>query len=539
MSGEDESKSEGGMQKKRRFKNGICHELNGWLYVSVSGNPKERGYTYGYLVAGEMKKIFEMLNFLVYEESGNKWQYLIDLSTKYLKPTIKKDFAEFYEEMEAFAEGCSAGGTKTTVDEIVAWNNYFSLTGYFREDAGSSDAAPKAHEGGGYKGSGGLDRCSAFIANGDFTADGKIVMAHNDFANFTDGQYGRVVLDIKPDKGNRFLMQGAVGWIWSGSDFFVTDKGIMGTETTMGGFTQFENNHPISCRMRNLMQYAKSLDDCEKMLLEKNSGDYACSWLFGDINTNEIMSLELGLKYHNTEKTKNGYFIGFNAPFDPRIRNLECSNTGFDDIRRHQGSRRVRLADLMDQHKGKINIEVAKIIIADHYDVYLKKDNPCSRTVCSHYELDAREYMSQADRPKPFQPRGALNGKVCDSTSAKNMTFIGRNGTSCGRPFMKDKFCKEHREWAYLQPYLHDRPRQPWTRLTIRENYGKNYIRNRKTRRPRKGQAKNKTIRENETVEEDVNAITQETMDEPILKEEKVAEPMQEAATDSLSEKNK
>ena len=146
---------------------------------------------------------------------------------------------------------------------------------------------------------------------------------------------------------------------------------------------------------------------------------------------------------------------------------MECVNTGFDDIRRHQGARRVRLADLMELHKGKINIDVAKLIIADHFDVYLKKENPCSRTVCSHYDLDAREFMSQADRPKPFQPRGAINGKVCDSTMAKNMSFMGRYGNSCGTPFDKEIFCNEHREWGYLKQYLHDRPTEPWTKHEI------------------------------------------------------------------------
>ena len=449
--------------KVKKTKNGVSYEINGWLYVSISGDAKERGYAYGFLVADEIKKILNMLNFLVYEETGRKWEYYIDLAIKYLKPTIKEHFAEFYEEMEGFAEGCTAAGTKTTLDEILAWNNYFSLTGYLTVDGPDNKSTPinKGHEGGA------PDRCSAFIATGDYTQDGGIVMAHNDFANFVDGQYGRVILDIKPTKGNRILMQGIVGWIWSGSDFFVTSKGIMGTETTIGGFIAFENNYPISCRMRQAMQYGNTLDEYVDILVKENSGDYACCWLFGDTNTNEIMSLELGLKYHKVDKSKNGYFIGFNAPYDPRIRNLECVNTGFDDIRRHQGSRRVRLADLMDLHKGKINIDVAKLIIADHYDVYLKKDNPCSRTVCSHYELDAREYMSQADRPKPFQPRGAINGKVCDSTMAKNMSFMGRYGNSCGTPFDKEIFCNEHREWAYLKPYLHDRPTEPWTKHEI------------------------------------------------------------------------
>jgi len=250
-------------------------------------------------------------------------------------------------------------------------------------------------------------------------------------------------------------------------NFFVTSKGIMGTETTIGGFVAYENNIPISCRIRNAMQYGNTLDDYEKMLLEGNSGDYANSWLFGDTNTNEIMRIELGLRFHKTEKTKNGYFIGFNAPYDPRIRNLECVNTGFDDIRRHQGARRVRLEDLMDHWKGHLDVDVAKKIISDHYDVYLNKENPCSRTCCSHYELDAREYMSDPSRPKPFQPRGALDGNICDTTMAKNMSFLLRWGNSCGIPFDKNKFCDENREWAYLRPYLEDRPQQPWTMFSI------------------------------------------------------------------------
>ena len=314
---------------------------------------------------------------------------------------------------------------------------------------------------------GAKERCSAFIAVGDWTKDGKIVCAHNNFSNFIDGQLAKYVVDIKPTNGNRILMMGFPGWIWSGTDFFVTSAGIIGTETTIGGFIAYENNMPICCRIRKAMQYGKTLDDYEKILLEGNSGDYANSWLFGDTNKNEIMRIELGLRFHKKEKTKNGYFIGFNAPYDSRIRNLECVNTGIDDIRRHQGARKVRLNDLMSEHKGNINIEIAKQIISDHYDVYLNKENPCSRTCCSHYELDAREFMSDPSRPKPFQPRGALDGNVIDTRMAKNMSFELRWGNSCGMPFDAKKFCSENRVWDYLVKYLYDRPQQPWTTFKI------------------------------------------------------------------------
>ena len=462
------------MLNTNKVKNGISYENNGWLYVSIKGNPRDRGYAYGKLIHKEMKKVRETLDFIIYNDYGVKWEFFIEASNKYYKQKIIDMFPEFYEEMEGFSKGCSDGGFKMTVDEVIAWNNYFTLTESWwanmpEEDSfalrGTIKTNASSREGGS------TERCSAFIANGSWTADGKIVVAHNNFSNFVDGQFARVVVDLKPTKGHRFIMIGFPGWIWSGTDFFVTSKGIIGTETTIGGFIAYENNVPISCRIRNAMQYGNTMDDYVKMLLDGNSGDYANSWLFGDINTNEILRIELGLKYNNIERTKDGYFIGFNAPYDPRIRNLECVNTGFDDLRRHQGARRVRLADLMDKYKGKLNIQAAQEIMADHYDVYLKEDNPCSRTCCSHYELDAREYMSDSSRPKPFQPRGALDGNVCDTTMAKAMSFSLRWGNSCGTPFDKNKFCDEHREWDYLRPYLEDRPQQPWTTFTITNSY--------------------------------------------------------------------
>ena len=454
----------------KKIKNGLFYEINGWNYVSIKGNPRERGYSHGYLLANEFKKIQKMLIFNVLESTGKTWEFFINAGKEVLRENIKTNFPEIYEEMEGIAEGCTSAGTKTNIDEIIAWNNYFTLLDSWYPNSGQTE---KSGSSSGREGGGASDKCSAFIAVGDYTEDGKIVVAHNSFTNFVDGQYMNVILDIHPSNGHRILMQTCACWIWSGTDFFVTGKGIVGTETTIGGFIPYENNNPISCRIRKAMQYGNNLDEYVDILLNGNSGDYANSWLFGDTNTNEILRIELGLKYHNVERTKNGCFIGFNAPYDPRIRNLECSNSGFDDIRRHQGARRVRLADLMDEYKGKINVNVAMKLIADHYDVYLNKENPCSRTVCSHYDLDAREFMSDPGRPKPFQPRGAVDGCVADTTMVKNMSFMGIWGNSCGTPFYAKDFCNINRQWKYLESYLHDRPKQPWTEFISLKNIGK------------------------------------------------------------------
>jgi hypothetical protein len=446
-----------------KIKNGFSFNKNGWKYVSIKGKPKERGYAYGYLCAKEFKEVQGMLKYFIPESFGMEWDWFIKQINKDFKEMTKNDFSELYEEMEGIAEGCNANDCITTVDEIIAWNFYMSIPYWNGSRSTSSGTSGKE---GGSKNV--RDKCSAFIAVGkDWTEDGKIVVAHNSFTDYIDGQYSNVILGIHPDKGHRIIMQTSPLWIWSGTDFFVTSAGFIGTETTFGGFNLYEKKVPIAYRIRKAMQYATTLDSYVEMMLDGNSGDYANAWLIGDTKNNEILRIELGLQYHNVERTKNGYFIGFNAPYDYKIRNLEIENSGFYDIRRHQGARKVRLGDLMDKYKGKLNIEIAKKIIADHYDVYLLKDNnPCSRSVCSHYDLDPREYMSQIGRPVPFAPHGAVDGCVCDSNLASKMSFLGRFGSSCDIPFNAEDFFKKHRQWENFKPYIKDRPTQPWTLFT-------------------------------------------------------------------------
>jgi hypothetical protein len=457
--------------------NGARKDINGWIYLSIHGEPYHRGFAHGHLVARELTQIMQMLDFFLYEEYGRTFAFFCEMVDDFFRPQIEAHFPEYYEEMRGIA-----AGSKQPLSKIVFWNCFVSFDYMFSHISDVLNEPHNAHlkpkpiyadfvdEGGFKKASGGLeggggaqDRCSAFIAVGDYTTDGKIVCAHNSFDNYINGQYSCVIMDLRPSSGHRILMQSFPGGIHSGTDVFVTSRGLFGTETTMGGFHAYENKDPVCCRIRRAMQYGNSLDDYVSMLTERNSGDYANAWLFGDTRTNEIMRLELGLKYVDVQRTKNGYFIGFNVAFDPRIRNLESSNTGWDDLRRHQGARRVRLQQMMEEHKGRLDVETAKKLIGDHYDVYLNKINPCSRTTCSHYDLDAREFMSQSDRPKPFQPRGAVDGMAIDTATAKRMQLWGRWGSSCGMGFYKDAFCDRNMIWDTYRPYLHDRPPQPWT----------------------------------------------------------------------------
>ena len=70
------------------------------------------------------------------------------------------------------------------------------------------------------------------------TKDGGIVLGHNTMDDYVEA-LANVVIDIKPAAGHRILMQTQPGWIHSGTDFFITDAGLVGSETTIGGFRAF------------------------------------------------------------------------------------------------------------------------------------------------------------------------------------------------------------------------------------------------------------------------------------------------------------
>jgi hypothetical protein len=314
------------------------------------------------------------------------------------------------------------------------------------------------------------DKCTGFMYTGsDYTKTGGIVCGHNTFDNFVDGQNCHYIFKHILGNGKSITFQANPCTISSGTDVMMSnshDSNFIILETTFGGFIPFELDIPICCRSRHAVEMMTCLDEFSQIMKIGNGGDYASSWLVGDVTTGEIMQLELGLKYTNQTKTKNGYFLGFNAPHSPQIRNLECSNSGYNDIRRHQGARNVRLNQLTQKYKGEIDAGIGKLILGDHYDVYLKQgDNPCARTCCSHYNLDDRKYIADGGRPLPFQPRGAVDGIVMTSEMAKRETMLCKFGSSCEIPFIVKDYCKLNIQWNHLEPYLNDRPAMAWTEI--------------------------------------------------------------------------
>ena len=123
-----------------------------------------------------------------------------------------------------------------------------------------------------------------------------------------------------PTHGYRILQDGFPGIIVSDDDFGINSAGLMVTETTITGFSLFDpKGVPEFVRARKALQYANSIDQFVKIMLDGNNGGYANDWLLADNNTGEVARFELGLKMHRVWRTKDGYFVGSNFPSDPEL----------------------------------------------------------------------------------------------------------------------------------------------------------------------------------------------------------------------------
>ncbi len=422
-------------------------EKNGWIYLHIEGSPTERGFQHGYLMVNEIKENLRLLRARWTYETAMDWSWYVDHAGTILSPKVDIENAE---EIEGISEGLKAAGVAASRDELVALNGYAELMGYWWPTVKDS---VRSHHPEHPK-----ESCSSFIATGSMTADGKIVFGHNTMDMYYN-PLCNIILDILPDKGHRILMQSVAGFVHSETDFFITDAGLVGSETTIGNFIPFDpKGAPEFSRMRHATQYASNIDEWCEIMKKDNNGGYANAWLIGDINTNEIARLELGLKYIGFEKKKDGFFIGSNVAEDLKILRFETRHDE-TNIKYSSIARRVRWKQLMKEHAGKIDVKLAKAFEADHYDSYLKKNNPGGRTLCGHWETDAQPFGPSA----PFSPEGTMDGKVVDAAMAKQMSFVARWGSACGKAFNGEKFLKEHPQYEWLTGMLKNRPTEPWT----------------------------------------------------------------------------
>jgi hypothetical protein len=436
---------------------GYRFDRGGWIYVHLEGAPHDIGYQHGYLLAPEIADAFQTFRLEATHNSGRDWEFFRRAAHEMLWPKIDP---EYQAELQGIVDGLQANNTKLDLDDVVALNAFQELPDYYVPWLKSQTQTLQA----------GADEthghCSAFVATGSWTKDHQIVMAHSNWTSYLDGERWNIIFDIVPQSGYRMLMDGFPGVIASDDDFGVNSGGLMISETTIASFHGWDPNGKAEfVRARKAMQYANTIDDYVKIMLDGNNGGYANDWLLGDRKTGEIARFELGLKHHKVWRTSDGYFSGSNFPSDPELIRDE---TNYDPHDRSSGpnARKIRWDQLMSGNKGNIDTTMGEIFLSDHYDTFTKKEGANRRTLCGHGDA-----MGEAPAgSKPFDPFGAVTGKVMDSKMAGAMDFIARAGHPCGVKFDSAKFLADHPEYSWQSPVLRDMEAGPWTEFRTSEH---------------------------------------------------------------------
>ncbi|HXS98950.1 MAG TPA: C45 family peptidase [Candidatus Limnocylindrales bacterium] len=442
-------------QTDARLKNASrAQERGGWIQVHLQGTPNEIGFQHGYLLANEIKDNFTALSTEMIHEEKKDWNFFRKTAEEVFWPHVEQ---EYRDELLGIVEGVKARGVKLDLWDIVSLNAWLEQPYY--------DKWWDKRHGGKPSNAGLPERCSAFVATGSYTKDGRPVIAHNNWTSYSSGERWNIVFDIAPAKGYRFIMDGAPGLIHSGDDFGVNSAGIAITETTISDFNSFTpDGIPEFVRARKAMQYSASIDDYARIMKEGNTGGYANNWLIADRKNNEVASLELGLQHVTLLRTKDGFFVGSNFPANPELIKDETSfdpnNKGLSANARH-----ARWLTLMEQNKGRIDVAAGEKFLADHVDTFSGKTEPSERTLCGHIDLSPRGAPGWVG---PFAPVGAVQNKITDAAGMEKLSFSADLGHACGMNFKASEHLSKHPEYAWWQPILKDMDSRGWTKFVAK-----------------------------------------------------------------------
>ena len=429
------------------YEGGFRYNVQGWVYIHLEGDPYERGYQYGYLASAE---ILDALCRWSGYRLGTKHLKIFTIKTpeqwwnicrkKAMNTFLKQIPEEYKQELKGMTDGILARdgmifGRNVEFDDIVALQFVQEIDyiyGNFRKGFhpvrdliyGLKEILSGSivnHENG---------HCNAFIATGDATSDGGIVVAHASIFPVYVAERCNIILDVQPSEGYRFMMTSPPGSLWSQEDYYQNEKGIILTETELApqGPWKTRGTSPKGVRSRNAIQYSNSIDEVIENLKKGNNGLIPNEWLIGDTKTGEIASYMQALYNTPIKRTFNGYYWSCNLPTNVkvlselngipqillRVYGKIFSKGGYFTIDGEtviwNNERPETLIELGEQYYGKIDTEIAKQI------------------------------MSTPPLPKP-----TTDCKITDSKLMENMGLLAHMGKSDGVPYIpsekdKDRF---------------------------------------------------------------------------------------------------
>jgi len=409
---------------------GKRYNIQGWVYVYIEGEPYERGYQYGRLASREIVDLMNRWSNMIHNHpsikplngifSKENYQKISDIWWNFCKKYIVEIYwdkltEEYQNEIKGIADGVNGEDSKfhgRSIDyqDVLVSNMMYeflskltfhrlrkgfhpllTLFKYLQEGVPSlKNISPltfvwdfidqPVHH-----------KCNGFIATGDATTDGQVVMSNSMWS--TGSGLGawwwsyyitfrwNIVLDVNPSTGHRFQMATAPGYIWSDHDYYQNQEGILFLETTNQQGLWDNVGRPLAVRARLAVQYSENIDDVMYYLKYLNDGCMNAVWLIGDTKTGEIARFELGYRNSWYNRTFNGFHWSANNPMDFKVRleKLHLRDIIIDGLNHYLFDRGGRVysfpkyrpsnrdrafEELGNKYYGEIDIDIVKQIMS-------------------------------------------------------------------------------------------------------------------------------------------------------------------------------
>jgi hypothetical protein len=417
---------------------------DGWIVVHIEGTPYERGYQHGRLLAREIVDYCHTIAKIRSVHAPDKaWR---DLRLFVNALFLRRFDNEYLREMQGIADGAAAAGAKfdgrlLDLIDIVVINADIEVG--FLESAlegtanGIDSESFRGRHGSPLRASR-SDRCSAFIANGPATADGKIVTGHITMSDITNVRFFNVWLDIQPSTGHRMVFQTFPGGIQSGLDYYINDAGLIVSETTIEQTKFNPQGEMLASRIRRAVQYADSIDKCAEILTSSSNGLYTNEWLLGDITTNEIAMFELGTHTSRTWRSSRKEWVAGTTGFY-----WGCNNT------KDLGVLKETVADF----RGK----PVNLVLHPHLrdQVWIKLFN-------RHQGKIAEAFGFEAFSTPPLVAFPSCDAKFTTAAMAKDLKTWAIFGPPLGRTWSPSESDRE--EYPFVQPLVANE----WTLIDVK-----------------------------------------------------------------------
>src|SRR5436309_2672890 len=173
-----------------RLEGAFRRSEGGWIYAHLQGAPSTIGFQHGALLSSEIEDSKTAIELSTMHGVKHSWAEMRKLSDKLFVPKLP---GEYREELQGIVDGLHSHGSKLDFLDLVTMNAYMEFSYYY--DAAKhleTKGVPLSHA---------PVHCSAFIATGSYTKDGRNVIGHNNCTDYLTGTRWNFIFDFAPESG--------------------------------------------------------------------------------------------------------------------------------------------------------------------------------------------------------------------------------------------------------------------------------------------------------------------------------------------------